>query len=646
MNAMLQKLSVNARLILIVSVLAVPLSSITFWLVGRSFNGTLRFVGNEERGLAVIAPLSALHDDLMRFQFESVRVGKSDAASAAVKVDRDLEALEAAEAIAGPSLKLDPASLAARDHAKFEVPKLQARWKALAQAPTSDDLEALQSDISDFIGYVCETSNLILDPEFGSYYTQDLITSAMPTWRSRISSGVIHYGIVPKLAPDALVDLKLILGLMKQSDLSHVEGNMPIILRDNTDRNLASQSKARMKAVFDDLETASARMVSMLTDISSGKAVDPAAVGSAYDEVLRADTSFTETSVSTAAELLGSRHSEAQFGKRLGLVLIAVVVAIALAFSWVVALGLERQLKELAEAIETRASELDELSNQVSEASQAVATDASKQAAAVEEISAALEELLAMSKSNADNAKSNKSETEQMTRDATEGAKRLSHLSEAMVGIKASSESVGKIVKTTNEIAFQTNILALNAAVEAARAGEAGAGFAVVADEVRNLAQRAAAASVETENKIAESIKNSASIAAFADSIMESLKSISERSGRVDVAIGEIVRSSGEQSTGVHEAADGIRRIDQSVQNSAAHAEETASSSEALASHVRELNKLACELHRVVEKPRPLAAAVGAKVSKPAKAAAAPQFIKSKTVVVDGKSRRVAAMAP
>src|SRR5690606_32986476 len=107
----------------------------------------------------------------------------------------------------------------------------------------------------------------------------------------------------------------------------------------------------------------------------------------------------------------------------------------------------------------------------------------------------------------------------------------------AMREIQSSSDEIRKIIKTIDEIAFQTNILALNAAVEAARAGEAGMGFAVVADEVRALAQRSAQAAKETAAKIENAVTRTHQGVALTSKVEQALNEIVSNSRRVDELI-------------------------------------------------------------------------------------------------------------
>jgi methyl-accepting chemotaxis protein len=160
---------------------------------------------------------------------------------------------------------------------------------------------------------------------------------------------------------------------------------------------------------------------------------------------------------------------------------------------------------------------------------------------------------------------------------ADAGAVDMQALTQAMEAIKDSSGNIGKIVKTIDEIAFQTNILALNAAVEAARAGEAGAGFAVVADEVRSLAQRSAQAARESAEKIAESISRGDHGAKLSAKVATGLQEIVQNVRGVDELIAEISTASNEQSSGLTQIVTAVSQIDQVTQTNAASAQESAS---------------------------------------------------------------------
>jgi methyl-accepting chemotaxis protein len=201
-----------------------------------------------------------------------------------------------------------------------------------------------------------------------------------------------------------------------------------------------------------------------------------------------------------------------------------------------------------------------------------------------------------MTRRNADNAQAAEKIAGAVRLAATEGAAGMTEMDQAMQAVKASSDNIGKIIKTIDEIAFQTNIPALNAAVEAARAGEAGMGFAVVADEVRNLAQRSARAARETAEKIEDSIRKSGNGVEISVKVTARLSEIVEKARQVDSLVGEIARASREQSQGISQVSTAVLQMGQVTQSNAATAEESASAatelhsqSSALQTAVREL---------------------------------------------------------
>jgi len=245
----------------------------------------------------------------------------------------------------------------------------------------------------------------------------------------------------------------------------------------------------------------------------------------------------------------------------------------------VIVVGLGRKLRAVASTLNEGATQVAAASGQVAAASQSLASGASEQAASLEETSASLEEISSMTKSNAQSAETTKTLANQTRAAADVGAKDMEQMGRAMAEIKSASDNIAKIIKTIDEIAFQTNILALNAAVEAARAGEAGMGFAVVAEEVRSLAQRSAQAARETADSIEDSIIKSNRGVEISGRVASSLQEIVTKARQVDQFVAEIATASKEQSDGIGQVNSAVVQMDRLTQGNAASAEESASAS-------------------------------------------------------------------
>ena len=341
-------------------------------------------------------------------------------------------------------------------------------------------------------------------------------------------------------------------------------------------------------------------------------AADAARVADAL-EMLRTRATPLFRSAEESAQLIANQMFKATDDARVSLAnsrsrtLTALVIGIALLVGTLVvwlARSINSSLRGMSRELGEGGQMVVEASSQMSASAQSMSQGAAEQAASLEETSASMEEIAAMTRTNADNSQQAAALMAEAARVLEQSNQSFTDMVGAMDSIKESSNRVSKIIKTIDEIAFQTNILALNAAVEAARAGDAGMGFAVVADEVRNLAQRSAQAARDTTALIEGAIASSSDGGQRVAQAAESFAAITDRVTAVKRLVDSVSVASGQQAHGIDQVLQGIRQMEKVTQTTAATAEESAAASEQLSAQAGVTMRLVERLESMVGRER------------------------------------------
>jgi len=355
------------------------------------------------------------------------------------------------------------------------------------------------------------------------------------------------------------------------------------ILTENYEKTVTEPHDLRLLQVIKDARAPYANAsVNVLTsdrgDLKATMSLVENQLAPAYDKYIAAIDAATigqQSHTEESSWKIMNAVSQGRLGVFTGL---CVALITALFVSIIVVVGIQKSLQRVVQGFEESSSGVFNIVGRLTASSQALG----RQASSLEKTSSALEQIAGMTQRNTEDSSKATDLAKRARAAAEKGAANMETMNATMQANKAASDEVAKIVKTIDELAFQTNILALNAAVEAARAGEAGAGFAVVADEVRNLAQRSATAAKETAAKIDGSISKTAQSVQISSQVGAAFNEIVLNVRQVDDLTAQVFAASQEQKQGLEQMNKAVMEIDKVTQSNAAAAQEGAANAQKL----------------------------------------------------------------
>ena len=278
----------------------------------------------------------------------------------------------------------------------------------------------------------------------------------------------------------------------------------------------------------------------------------------------------------------------------------AISVTVLVVTRTVLSNRINRQLEKLGAELDTYSIHTDAAANTVADGAKALAQGTGRTASALEETSASLQEMSTLIRHASTHARRANSMAEEARAHGELGERSMSELGQAITTISSNADQACIIVKTINEIAFETNLLALNAAIEASHAGDAGRGFAVVASEIRSLARRAGEAARTTTELLAHSTSSAQSGVQLAEQVHQAVSQMSASSRTLNDLVAEMASSAQQVAVGIEQITQAVNVMDADTQANASAAANNTEVVDGLAAQAKALAALLVDLQQMI----------------------------------------------